>query len=154
MTVVRIQAAIVEPLVIFLDVTHLGHLQQVVAGIHLHTQGIEGTHHLLGIHQYQFQLGRMFLVKQGGNHGIQAHRLTLTSGTSHQHVRHLCQVDDKRLVTDGLTQYHRQFSLTLLERLAAYDTLSRHHSWRLVRHLDTDGTLARNRRNDTNTQSS
>ena len=102
--------------------------------------------HLLGIHQYQFQLGRMFLVKQGGNHGIQAHRLTLTSGTSHQHVRHLCQVDDKRLVTDGLTQYHRQFSLTLLERLAA--------SWRLVRHLDTDGTLARNRRNDTNTQSS
>ena len=184
MSMVRIQTATVESFVIFFDIAHLGHLQQIIAGIHLSTQRVKRTHHLLHIrhhrlfgifqlcqemmvkfaihaklhllriHQHQLQFCRMLLIQQRSYHSIKSHRLSLTCSTSHQHVWHLGQVNHERFVADGLTQHHWQIGLALLERLTANHTLARHHPWRLVRHLNTDSSLARNRSDDTNTQCS
>ena len=46
MSLFRIQFAVDEFLVILLDVAHMGSFQQVVAGIHLHTERVQRLHHL------------------------------------------------------------------------------------------------------------
>ena len=87
-----VEAAIYELLVILLDVTHMSSLQQIVACVHLHTDRVQCLHHLghigddgfcligqlrqkvmldigvdaelylLGIHEHELQLSRMFLI--------------------------------------------------------------------------------------------
>ena len=49
MSVLRIQLTLDELLVILLDVTSLSHLQQVVAGIHLLTQRVQGVDNLRNV---------------------------------------------------------------------------------------------------------
>ena len=45
----RRELACTEFGIVFLDITHLRHLQQVVAVVHLHAQGVERAHHLFRV---------------------------------------------------------------------------------------------------------
>ena len=63
-------------------------------------------------------------------------------------MRHLGQVSHEDLVGDGLAQRHRQLHRRLLEFLAVEDALHRHDLRLGVRHLDTDGSLAGDGRDD------
>ena len=65
----------------------------------------------------------------------------------------LRQIDHINLVGDGLTQSNRKFHACFLEFLAGQDALHWHDAWLGVRYFDTDGTLTRNRSDDTDTQS-
>ena len=67
-------------------------------------------------------------------------------------MRNLCQVDHEHLIGNGLTQSNRQFHLCLLELSGVEDTLHAHNVRLGVRHLDTYGSLARDRSNDTYSQ--
>ena len=92
MSFLRIQATVDKLLIIFLDITHMSHLQEVIACIHLHTNRIQRLHylrhvcnnrltsigkfgqemifndrvnaelHLLRIDQDKFQFSRMLLI--------------------------------------------------------------------------------------------
>ena len=94
MPLFRIQAAIDELLVVLFNVAHMSHFQQIIAAVHLYTNGIEGLHHFsyvsddsiftigkfckkmmlndrinaefhfLRIYQNKLQFGRMLLIKQ------------------------------------------------------------------------------------------
>ena len=96
----------------------------------------------------------MLLVEQGSDDGVQTHRLTLTGGTGNEQVRNLRQIHHEHLVGDGLTQRDRQFHLGFLELLGVQDALHAHDVCLGIRHLDTDGSLARDRSDDTDTQGS
>ena len=70
MSVLRIQLAVNELLVILLDIARLGHLQQVVAGIHLLAQRVQRAHHLGdvcddGIRLLVWYLGQEVLLNSG-----------------------------------------------------------------------------------------
>ena len=96
----------------------------------------------------------MLLVEQGSDDGVQTDRLTLTGSTGNEQVRNLRQIHHEHLVGDGLTQRDRQFHLGFLELLGVQDALHAHDVCLGIRHLDTDGSLARDRSDDTDTQGS
>ena len=96
----------------------------------------------------------MLLVEQGSDDGVQTNRLTLTGSTGNEQVRNLRQIHHEHLVGDGLTQRNRQFHLGFLELLGVEDALHAHDVRLGIRHLDTDGSLARDRSDDTDTQGS
>ncbi len=113
---------------------------------------IDAELHLLGVHHHELQLGRMFLVEQAGDDGVQSDGLTLARGTGHEQVGHLGQIDHEDLVGDGLAQGHRQLVIRLLELAAVQYALHRHHLGLGVWYLDTDGSLAGNGCDDTDAQ--
>src|SRR3712207_5577436 len=173
MSFFRIQAAIDELLVVFSDVTHMSHFQQVIPSIHFHTNRIQRLHHfghirndrfsligqfgkemilnhridaelyLLGVDQHKLQLGRMLLVKQRSDNGIQPHGFTLSRRSRHQHVRHFTEIEHENLVRDCFSENNRQFKLGFLKLLAANHALSRNNLRIFVRHLDTDCSFSR-----------
>ena len=96
----------------------------------------------------------MLLVEQGSDDGVQTNRLTLTGGTGNEQVRNLRQIHHEHLVGDGLTQRDRQLHLGFLELLGVQDALHAHDVCLGIRHLDTDGSFARDRSDDTDTQGS
>ena len=96
----------------------------------------------------------MLLVEQGCDDGVQTNRLTLTGSTGNEQVRNLRQIHHEHFVGDGLTQRDRQFHLGFLELLGVQDALHAHDVCLGIRHLDTDGSLARDRSDDTDTQGS
>ena len=96
----------------------------------------------------------MLLVEQGSDDGVQTYRLTLTGGAGNEQVRNLRQIHHEHLVGDGLAQCDRQFHLGFLELLGVQDALHAHDVCLGIRHLDTDGSLARDRSDDTDTQGS
>ena len=96
----------------------------------------------------------MLLVEQGSDDGVQTNRLTLTGGTGNEQVRNLRQIHHEHLVGDGLTQRDRQLHLGFLELLGVQDALHAHDVCLGIRHLDTDGSLARDWSDDTDTQGS
>ena len=96
----------------------------------------------------------MLLVEQGSDDGVQTNRLTLTGSTGNEQVRNLRQIHHEHLVGDGLTQCDRQFHLGFLELLGVQNALHAHDVRLGIRHLDTDGSLARDRSDDTDTQGS
>ena len=96
----------------------------------------------------------MLLVEQGSDDGVQTHRLTLTGSTGNEQVRNLRQIHHEHLVGDGLTQRDRQFHLGFLELLGVQNALHAHDVCLGIRHLDTDGSLARDWSDDTDTQGS
>ena len=96
----------------------------------------------------------MLLVEQGSDDGVQTNRLTLTGSTGNEQVRNLRQIHHEHLVGDGLTQRDRQLHLGFLELLGVQDALHAHDVRLGIRHLDTDGSLARDRSDDTDTQGS
>ena len=96
----------------------------------------------------------MLLVEQGSDDGVQTDRLTLTGSTGNEQVRNLRQIHHEHLVGDGLAQCDRQLHLGFLELLGVQDALHAHDVRLGIRHLDTDGSLARDRSDDTDTQGS
>ena len=58
-------------------------------------------------YQNQFEFRGMLLIKQRGEDGVEAYRLTGTCGASHKQVGHLGQVGDEGVVADGLAEGHR-----------------------------------------------
>ena len=96
----------------------------------------------------------MLLVEQGCDDGVQTNRLTLTGGSGNEQVRNLRQIHHEHLVGDSLTQRDRQLHLGFLELLGVQDALHAHDVCLGIRHLDTDGSLARDRCDDTDTQGS
>ena len=96
----------------------------------------------------------MLLVEQGSDDGVQTNRLTLTGGTCNEQVRNLRQIHHEHLVGDGLAQRDRQLHLGFLELLGVQDALHAHDVCLGIRHLDTDGSLARDRSDYTDTQGS
>ena len=96
----------------------------------------------------------MLLVKQGSDDGVETNRLTLTGSTGNEQVRNLRQIHHEHLVGDGLAQCDRQLHLGFLELLGVQDALHAHDVCLGIRHLDTDGSLARDRSDDTDTQGS
>ena len=69
-------------------------------------------------------------------------------------MRNLRQIHHEHLVGDGLAQRDRQLHLGFLELLGVQDALHAHDVCLGIRHLDTDGSLARDRSDDTDTQGS
>ena len=96
----------------------------------------------------------MLLVEQGSDDGVQTNRLTLTGGTCNEQVRNLRQIHHEHLVGDGLAQRDRQLHLGFLELLGVQNALHAHDVCLGIRHLDTDGSLARDRSDYTDTQGS
>ena len=182
MTVLRVQLAVDKLRVIFLDVTASCVLQELVTVVHFHTQRvqclyylrhvgddgilsvgqlgqemafnrrIDGKFHLLRVDDDELQFTGVLLVEQGSHDGIQSHRLTLTCRTGHQHVGRLGQIHHEHLVGNGLSECHRQVEGCFLELLAGQDRTHGYDVRVRVWHFDTDGTLARNRCDDTDTQ--
>ena len=66
MSLFGIQAAVDKFLIILLDITHVCHLQEVITGIHLHTNRIQGLHHFGYIRDNRFatvgQLGEKMIL--------------------------------------------------------------------------------------------
>ena len=94
----------------------------------------------------------MLLVEQGGDNGVQSHRLALSRGTGHQQVGHFRKIEDVVLVLDRAADHHRQFGLRLLEFHRAHGRIHRHDLLVAVGHLDTDGPLAGDRCDNADTQ--
>jgi len=177
-----VELALNEFSVVFLDVAHLGMLEQLVAAVHFLTQrfdgvddplgvgddgffsigqlgqevpfdlGVQGEFHLLGVHQYEFNLGRMFLVQDGGDDGVEPNRFSLPGGPCNQQVGHSGQVKHKGFVGDGLPQGNGNLSCGLLELPGRDEGLHRDNLGIHVGYFDPDSSLARHRGNDTDTQ--
>ena len=60
----------------------------------------------------------MLFVEQRNQHGIQPTDFTLTRGTGHEHVGHLGEVKDIRLIGDGLANGNGQGGIAVLELVA------------------------------------
>ena len=181
MTMLGIELAGNEFGIIFLNVTHTRFLQKVVARIHFLTKTVEGLNHLrhvgndgvaiarhlcqevvfdgridrefhlLGVYHHDFEFCGVLLVKERSNNSIQTDGLTLTCGTRHKQVGHLCQVHHIHLIRNRLTQSNGEFEGRFLELLGIQDALHRHDERFLIRYFNTNRTLTRNRRNDTHT---
>ena len=84
---------------------------------------VDGEFYLFGVDEHEFEFVWMLLVEQRCDDGIQADRLTLTSGTGYEQMGNLGQVCHKHLVSDGLTQSHGQFHFRVLKLARVKDTL-------------------------------
>ena len=113
---------------------------------------VEVELHFLRVNHHQFQFGRMLFIEERGDDGIQADRLTLSSSTCNQQMRHLGQVGHKDFVGDGLAECHRKFVVCFLELTAVQDALHRYHLRLSVRHLNANSSLTRDGSNDTDAQ--
>ena len=94
----------------------------------------------------------MFAVQERGDDGVQPHGLALSRGSGDQQVRHLGQVEDVIFVLDRAPDHHRKLGLRLLETQRTHGRIHRNHLLVAVGNLDADGSLARNRRDDADTQ--
>ena len=181
MPVLWVQLTVLELFVVLLDVAHMGTLEKVITSIHKLAKRVERLYHflhicndtvffflktsqevvlyraidtefnLLRVNHHNLQLRWMLLVKQRSHNSIQADRLTLTGCASHQEVRRFGQVKHEHLVANGLAHSAWKFHLALLIHTAIDDTFHRHDALLLVWHFNADGTLARNRSDDSDT---
>ena len=94
----------------------------------------------------------MFLVKKRGDDGVQSNGFSLSGGTGHEQVRHLGEVGHEGLVADGLAETDGQVVFVVLELVGVEDVLHGHNLRVGVRHLDADGALARDGRDDTDAE--
>ena len=100
----------------------------------------------------KLQLRRMFLVEQRGDDGVDRYGLTCSGCTGYEQVRGLGEIEHKHLVGDRTTIRDRQFHLLLfLEAFGRDDRVHGDDLRLLVRHLNTDRSLTRHRRDDTDT---
>ena len=105
---------------------------------------------LLRVDEYQLDLVRTRLVEHRYYHAVDTDRLTRTGRTGDQYMRHLRDIEVDRIAGDvhAETGYYlalRVFEAVVLEQLA--DVYGRRS---LVRNLDADRLLARDRGFDSN----
>ena len=178
----RIQLAADELRIVFLDVTAACLAEQVVTGIHFHTERIEGLYHLghvgddgvfsvrqlgqevtfnrridgefhfLRVDDDELQFAGVLLVEKGSHDGIQTDRLTLSGCSGYQHVRRFGQIHHKHFVGDGLSECYGQVESGFLELLAGQDGAHRNDARIGVRYFNTDGSLARYWGDDTDSE--
>ncbi|OPZ99076.1 MAG: hypothetical protein BWY72_00518 [Bacteroidetes bacterium ADurb.Bin416] len=169
----RVEVAVDKLGIVLFDVADVGHHQEVVTVVHFPSEGVEGLDDFgevgddgfavigqfgqemllnggvdvefdhLGVDEDEFELGRVFLVQQGGDHGVETHRFALTGGAGNQHVGHLAEVDGEDLVGDGAPQGHGKFVLAFLELLGAQHAAHGNNLGVTVGHFNPDGALAR-----------
>ena len=150
------------------QIAHLMVREQLVAAFHLTDRPVERTGGLfrvgndrnqqvrnavvvaqldhLRVHHDEADLLRRGLVQQRNQHGVDAHRLTGAGGAGNQHVRHLGNVTDDRLAGDVLANSKGQAAFRIRERRRADTLADKDGIDRLVRHLDADRNLIRDRR--------
>ena len=150
------------------QIAHLMVREQLVAAFHLTDRPVERTGGLfrvgndrnqqvrnavvvaqldhLRVHHDEADLLRRGLVQQRNQHGVDAHRLTGAGGAGNQHVRHLGNVTDDRLAGDVLANGKGQAAFRIRERRRADTLADKDGIDRLVRHLDADRDLIRDRR--------
>ena len=106
--------------------------------------------HHLRVHHDEFEFRRMFLIKKRSDDGVDGDGLTRSRGTGYEEVRSLGEVEHKDLVGDGSAVRYRQLHFRLfLETFGGDDGVHGDHLRFLVRHLYTDGSFTRHRRDDT-----
>ena len=54
MSFLRIQTTVDKLLIILLDITYMSHFQQVITGIHFHTDGIQSLHNFRHVRNNRF----------------------------------------------------------------------------------------------------
>ncbi len=167
-----IEHALAELLVVFRNLAHLRLLEEVVAGIHLDAErvegaddlldvgddglllighfgevvavdgGIEGELDLLGVDKHELEFGGMLAVEQRSEHRIETYRLTGTGGTGHEEVGHLGEVGDEDLVGDGLAEGDGELHLGILVGGTLEHGFHADNLRLGIGHLDTDVALA------------
>ena len=150
------------------QIAHLMVREQLVAAFHLTDRPIERTSGLfrvgndrnqqvrnavvvaqfnhLRVHHDEADLLRRRLVQQRNQHGVDAHRLTGAGGAGNQHVWHLGNVADDRLAGNVLANGKGQAAFRIRERRRTDTLADKDGIDRLVRHLDADRDLIRDRR--------
>ena len=150
------------------QITHLMIREQLVAAFHLPDCPVERTGGLfrvgddrdeqmrdavvvaqldhLRVYHNEADLLRRGLVEQRDQHGVDAHRLTGAGRTGDEHMRHLGDVTDDRLAGDVLADGKGQAAFRIRERRRADTLADKDGIDRLVRHLDADRDLIRDRR--------
>ena len=110
---------------------------------------VDGELHDLRIDHDHADILRLILEEEGHDQGVDADRLTGAGGTRDEQMRHLRDVGDDGLAGDVLTDTERELRLRTLELAAAEHISEVDGRTVLVRHLDADGRLARDRCLDT-----
>ena len=105
-------------------------------------------HHLRVDHN-QLDLRRLRLIEDTHDQGVDADRLTGTGRSGDQKMRHLGQIGHHDLPADILTHGKSQFRLKVPEYPVIHQLPEMYDHILFVRHLDTDGRFARDRRLDT-----
>ena len=77
----------------------------------------------------------------------------MSGGTGYEQVRNLGQIYHENLIGNRLTKSDRKLHLSLLKFFGVEDTFHTHDIGLGIWYFDTDGSLARNRSDDTDTQS-
>ena len=103
--------------------------------------------HLRVDHQ-EAQRGRRVPVDQRRDDGVHAHRLARAGRARDQQVRHLREVGDDRPALQILAQRDRERRARRRVIGMLHDLAECHHLGIRIRHLDPDGALAGNRRDD------
>ena len=177
-SVVRVELMLHKACIIVLDVALAGFFKQAVAVFHLSHKRVERWHHLLGIGDYgtvffrqlcqivmlelrieaefnhlwvdkhKLQFGRMFLVEQRGDDGIQTNRFTLTCCTGNKQVRCFGKVGNNNVVANSAAQRNRQRSARLLKSARLNHRAHRHYLRLAVWHLNAHRSFAWHRSND------
>ena len=107
--------------------------------------------HLFRVDEDELQLGRVFLVEQRGDDGVQTDRFALSGGARHEQVGHFGKVADVYLVVYRLAQNDGKPVLAVLELDGLYDRKHRHDFARAVWYLDAYRTASLAERDDTDT---
>ena len=110
---------------------------------------VDGELHDLRIDHDHADILRLILEEEGHDQGVDADRLTGAGGTRDEQMRHLRDVGDDGLARDVLTDTERELRLRPLELGTAEHIPEINGRTVLVRHLDADRRLARNRCLDT-----
>ena len=169
---VLFEAPRVELLAIRFDIADPGVGEQVVAAIHLRHRPLESVRRLLragdhtseqvrhvvvlseldplGVDQDQADFVRSRPHEDRCEDRVDTRRLPRPGGAGNQHVRQLGQPDETSPATHILAQRNEHGVEVLACFGSREDVPERHHLPMAVRHLDTDGALSRNRREDPN----
>ena len=104
------------------------------------------------VNENEFQFIGVFLIEQRGDNGVQTDRLSLTSSTGYKQVGELGQVNHEHFICDGFAKGHRQSHFRCLKFAGVQCAFHRHNLWLLVRNLNTNGALPRDRSDDSYAQ--
>ena len=166
----RLRLGAFLPMIEANDVADVHLAENLVALLHFAQQPLERRRHLLRLGQHRdehvgqrvedLQLDdlrvhhdephvvRALGVEDGGDDGIDADRFAGAGGAGDQQMGHLRQVRDERLAGNVLAERDRQLRPRRAPVLALDDFAQADRRGLLVRHLDADRRLARDRSED------
>ncbi len=104
--------------------------------------GVGRKFNFLRVYENDFQLVRVFFVKQRRDHRVQTDRFALPRCAGDEQVRDFGEVDHKHFVCDGFADGERQFHRRFLELLRVEQAAHRHRLRLLVRNLNAHRAFA------------